>query len=122
MEELVAELEPEWGEGRIFRPYRDIRFSADKSPYKTNIAAMVGPGYVHLSADALGFRRMWSTTKLLLATGERQRWAYVTCFSICAPGQEDADFERMKQFIAASVPEFQLPPPPAAGTTAAARQ
>jgi uncharacterized protein (TIGR02453 family) len=54
MEELVAELEPEWGEGRIFRPYRDIRFSADKSPYKTNIAAMVGDGYVQLTADGLG--------------------------------------------------------------------
>jgi uncharacterized protein (TIGR02453 family) len=54
MQELLAELEPEWGEGRIFRPYRDIRFSADKSPYKTNIAAMIGPGYVHLNADALG--------------------------------------------------------------------
>jgi uncharacterized protein (TIGR02453 family) len=54
MQELLVELEPEWGEGRIFRPYRDIRFSADKSPYKTNIAAMIGPGYVHLTADALG--------------------------------------------------------------------
>jgi len=54
MQELLVELEPEWGEGRIFRPYRDIRFSADKSPYKTNIAAMIGPGYVHLNADALG--------------------------------------------------------------------
>ncbi|MDP9341170.1 MAG: DUF2461 domain-containing protein [Actinomycetota bacterium] len=54
MQELLAELEPEWGEGRIFRPYRDIRFSADKSPYKTNIAAMIGPGYVHLNADGLG--------------------------------------------------------------------
>ena len=54
MQELLAELEPEWGDGRIFRPYRDIRFSADKSPYKTNIAAMIGPGYVHLNADALG--------------------------------------------------------------------
>ena len=32
MEELLAEIEPEFGEGRIFRPYRDIRFSADKSP------------------------------------------------------------------------------------------
>jgi uncharacterized protein (TIGR02453 family) len=54
MEELVAELEQEWGEGRIFRPYRDIRFSADKSPYKTNIAAMIGDGYVQLTADGLG--------------------------------------------------------------------
>jgi uncharacterized protein (DUF2461 family) len=42
MEELLAELAPEWGEGRIFRPYRDIRFSADKTPYKTHIGAMVG--------------------------------------------------------------------------------
>jgi uncharacterized protein (TIGR02453 family) len=54
MEELLVELEPEWGEGRIFRPYRDVRFSADKSPYKTSIAAMVGDGYVQLTANALG--------------------------------------------------------------------
>lgn len=54
MEELLAELGPKWGEGRIFRPYRDIRFSADKSPYKTNIAAMIGEGYVQLDARGLG--------------------------------------------------------------------
>ena len=53
MEELLAELEPEFGEGKIFRPYRDVRFSADKSPYKTNIAATIGDRYVGLSADAL---------------------------------------------------------------------
>jgi uncharacterized protein (TIGR02453 family) len=54
MEELLGELAPEFGEGRIFRPYRDIRFSADKSPYKTNIAASLRDGYVQLSADGLG--------------------------------------------------------------------
>jgi uncharacterized protein (TIGR02453 family) len=54
MEELIDELAPEWGEGKIFRPYRDIRFSSDKSPYKTNIAATVGAGYIHLSAEGLG--------------------------------------------------------------------
>jgi uncharacterized protein (DUF2461 family) len=54
-EELLAELEPEFGAGRLFRPYRDVRFSKDKSPYKTNIAAAVGPfGYVTLSAKGLG--------------------------------------------------------------------
>ena len=53
MEALLEELGPEWGEGRIFRPYRDIRFSADKSPYKTNIAAVIGEGYVALTADGL---------------------------------------------------------------------
>ena len=53
MEELLEELAPEWGEGRIFRPYRDIRFSADKTPYKTHIGAMVGDGYVQVNADGL---------------------------------------------------------------------
>ena len=32
-EALAAELEPEFGPVKIFRPYRDVRFSADKSPY-----------------------------------------------------------------------------------------
>ncbi len=53
MEELLTELEPEWGEGRVFRPYRDIRFSSDKSPYKTHIAATLGQGYLQLNADTL---------------------------------------------------------------------
>lgn len=53
MEALIAELEPEFGEGRIFRPYRDVRFSADKSPYKTQLGAMVGDGYVQLTAEGL---------------------------------------------------------------------
>ena len=54
MEGLLAELEPTYGDGKIFRPYRDVRFSADKSPYKTNIAATIGRRYVQLNADAFG--------------------------------------------------------------------
>jgi uncharacterized protein (TIGR02453 family) len=54
MEALLTELEPEFGEGRIFRPYRDVRFSRDKSPYKTSIAATVGDGYVQLTSQGLG--------------------------------------------------------------------
>jgi uncharacterized protein (TIGR02453 family) len=55
MVELLNELEAEFGVGKLFRPYRDVRFSKDKSPYKTNIAAAVGScGYVTLSADGLG--------------------------------------------------------------------
>jgi len=40
MEALLAELAPEFGSARIFRPHRDVRFSNDKSPYKTNIGAV----------------------------------------------------------------------------------
>jgi uncharacterized protein (TIGR02453 family) len=51
---LLADMAPEYGEGRVFRPYRDTRFSLDKSPYKTNIAAHNEACYISLSPDALG--------------------------------------------------------------------
>jgi uncharacterized protein (TIGR02453 family) len=54
MSELLAELEPEFGEGKIFRPYRDLRFSRDKSPYKTAMGATLADGgYVQFSAAGL---------------------------------------------------------------------
>lgn len=54
MEALLADLADEFGPGRIFRPYRDIRFSADKSPYKTAMGATLGRGgFVQLSAHGL---------------------------------------------------------------------
>ncbi|HSU54996.1 MAG TPA: exosortase-associated EpsI family protein [Candidatus Dormibacteraeota bacterium] len=63
-----------------------------------------------ISAGTLGFERMWLMARELMKTGVLQRWAYISYFSICDPGQEEATFERMKQFIAASAPEFQLTP------------
>ena len=54
MQELTELLAPEFGEPKIFRPYRDIRFSADKTPYKTHIGATIGrTSYVQFSADGL---------------------------------------------------------------------
>ena len=51
---LLGDLEPEFGPARLSRPNRDIRFSADKSPYKTNIYADArGGGYVALDATGL---------------------------------------------------------------------
>ncbi len=55
MEALLSELADEFGDGKLFRPYRDVRFSADKSPYKTAMGATLAKGgYIHLSADGLG--------------------------------------------------------------------
>ena len=51
--------------------------------------------------------RMWMMTKGLLSEGELQRWAYVTYFAICQPGDEEATFDKMARFIAESVPQFQ---------------
>jgi uncharacterized protein (TIGR02453 family) len=55
LSELVA---GEFGELRVFRPYRDVRFSKDKSPYKTRCYGVAeGEGgeayYVELSARGL---------------------------------------------------------------------
>lgn len=52
-------LAPEFGAAKVFRPYRDVRFSKDKTPYKTSQAAVLGmadgagAAYVQLSAAGL---------------------------------------------------------------------
>jgi Protein of unknown function (DUF3485) len=56
------------------------------------------------------YQRMWWMGRDLLRTGVLQRWAYVSYFAACAPGHEDAAFERMKDLIAHSVPEYQWAP------------
>ena len=55
MTALAAALEPEFGEAKVFRPYRDVRFAKDKTPYKTHQGAFVAAGpstgwYVEVSA------------------------------------------------------------------------
>jgi hypothetical protein len=55
---------------------------------------------------------LWKSATHLLRTGELQRWAFMFCFSPCSPGEEQATSDRMKRFLAASVPEFQLVPAP----------
>lgn len=52
---LLAELEAEFGPGKVFRPYRDVRFAKDKTPYKIHqggyVAASAATGwYVQVSA------------------------------------------------------------------------
>ncbi|MFC5751738.1 DUF2461 domain-containing protein [Actinomadura rugatobispora] len=52
--ELCAELEDEFGPAKLFRPYRDVRFAADKTPYKTHQGAHSRRGlYVQIDADGL---------------------------------------------------------------------
>ena len=67
---LLEELRATYGgDVRVFRQYRDVRFSADKSPYKTRTYGLLegpglyaevsarglygGTGYPHLAADQL---------------------------------------------------------------------
>lgn len=60
LQALVDALADEFGPAKVFRPYRDVRFSHDKTPYKTHQGAVVtrdgnpaGSWYVEVSADGL---------------------------------------------------------------------
>jgi hypothetical protein len=63
----------------------------------------------HYTASPMKWKAWWMPRDLLLHHVQ-ERWAYISCFSYCAPGQEDALFSRMKKFLAAAVPEFQSVP------------
>lgn len=58
LDDLVAEF-GDFGRSKIFRPYRDVRFSKDKTPYKTHCGAVVEPArgagafYVQVGPEGL---------------------------------------------------------------------
>src|SRR4051794_8223772 len=58
MAALLAELEEEFGAAKLFRPYRDVRFAKDKTPYKTHQGAYIAVApatgwYVQVSAPGV---------------------------------------------------------------------
>ena len=58
MKALTAALADEFGDAKIFRPYRDVRFAKDKTPYKTHQGAFVAKGpstgyYVQVGAPGV---------------------------------------------------------------------
>ena len=62
---LAEELGPKFGTFKFFRPYRDVRFSKDKTPYKTHQGVWFGEtsSYVHVGAPGLFLAAgYWSTS------------------------------------------------------------
>jgi uncharacterized protein (TIGR02453 family) len=58
MTALAAELAEEFGTAKVFRPYRDVRFAKDKTPFKTHQGAFVAAApscgwYVQVSAPGV---------------------------------------------------------------------
>ncbi|AWB94223.1 TIGR02453 family protein [Aeromicrobium chenweiae] len=58
MKALAAALADEFGDAKIYRPYRDVRFAKDKTPYKTHQGAFVAKGpstgyYVQVGAPGV---------------------------------------------------------------------
>ncbi len=58
MTALMRGLEPTFGPAKVFRPYRDVRFAKDKTPYKDHQGAFVAAGpstgwYVEVGAPGV---------------------------------------------------------------------
>ncbi|MFL6142439.1 MAG: DUF2461 domain-containing protein [Labedaea sp.] len=64
MAALLAALEPEFagefGSAKVFRPYRDVRFAQDKTPYKTECGGVIeqgrGAGAYYVAVSSAGLR------------------------------------------------------------------
>ena len=54
LEALVAELADEFGPAKLFRPYRDVRFAKDKTPYKTQQGAWFAESSLYVAISAAG--------------------------------------------------------------------
>lgn len=63
MRDLAAALEAEFGPGRLYRPYRDVRFSSDKTPYKDHQGLFVE------SRNGLGWYAQVSSHGFMAAGG-----------------------------------------------------
>jgi hypothetical protein len=73
----------------------------------------------HLTSDQ--GTRMWSLAWTMLQKGVLERWAYISYFATCFPGEEEATFDKLVRFIRASAPEFQTVAGPSfAGRSSAA--
>ncbi len=60
---LAAELEDEFGPIKVYRPHRDVRFSADKTPYKDH------QGLIAQTGSATGWYAQLSSRGLMTAGG-----------------------------------------------------
>jgi uncharacterized protein (TIGR02453 family) len=54
VEALAEALAKEFGTPKFFRPYRDVRFSKDKTPYKTHQGVWFGESSTYLQVSAAG--------------------------------------------------------------------
>lgn len=98
VELLVAELEPEFGPIRIFRPNRDIRFSKDKSPYKT----WAGITTTDRAAGSIGWFFRIQSSGIRIAVGAMQLSSdqLVRFRNTIVDDKSGKEFEKMSQDLA----------------------
>jgi uncharacterized protein (TIGR02453 family) len=96
--QLMADLEEEFGPLRTFRPHRDVRFSKDKSPYKTWVGVTtseraVGGVGAFLRLDADGMRLAGGS--MAMAPDQIQQFR-----SAIDNEESAAEFEKIRRLLA----------------------
>lgn len=90
LQQLVDQLAPEFGEAKLFRPYRDVRFAHDKTPYKTHQGA-----YVH-RRDSTGLYVQIDAAGVLIGGG----WYHADPERLAAlRAHIDADGTRLRRLL-----------------------
>ncbi|HOW68428.1 MAG TPA: exosortase-associated EpsI family protein [Candidatus Paceibacterota bacterium] len=90
-----------------------MKLTATRMMGQTNGAPVELKGlyvYWFVADDALTadhWQRMWWMARELLWTGTLQRWAYVSLFTVCLPGEEKEAFDRVQLLMRQIVPDFQ---------------
>ncbi len=92
LQELAAELSPEFGEAKFFRPFRDVRFAKDKTPYKTHQGVYFAESRRYLQVSAAGLYASGGYYDMASDQVARYRRAVV----------EDLPGEALTQLIAAA--------------------
>jgi uncharacterized protein (TIGR02453 family) len=93
---LADELETEFGSAVLFRPHRDVRFSKDKSPYKTHQGAFVA------ARDGVGYYVQVSAAGLLTAGGWHPRGEQILRFREAVAAPAGAELEELVRALSAA--------------------
>lgn len=87
---LLSELSAEFGEGHLFRPYRDARFSKDKTPIKDH------QGGVVQVEDAIAYYVQVSSSGVMVAGGwYAPQGEQIARYRAAVDGPPGAELERM---------------------------
>lgn len=97
LQALVDELTAEFGAAHLFRPYRDARFSKDKTPIKDHQGAFVGV------EDAIGYYVQVSAGGLMVAGGwYAPQGDQIARYRLSVEGPAGAELERIMASLSRS--------------------
>ena len=98
--------------GAMRAPMPVQRFDSTATWNRNGVRRQIGGVYVfYFVADgqrtASHWERQWRMIRSLVLENELQRWAYVSFFTVCEPGDEDAAFAKLSRLIAACAPRLE---------------